>query len=164
MKYLLIFFVFSIASAQSIDVGRHGDSIKSSLSQFELQIAKDKYLKMMQSETYITVNENLRILNKNLKGVQLFDISEASWIKDIDGFRKALRESLFKDIEKTDFTSLDEAVDTIVDNFVLTQKMIEENSELYKLMSIATKNQIAQIMEPERENPYDILFNYRNND
>lgn len=161
MKFFLIIFSFICfaANAQSVDSLNKG-SAKSGLSEFELQIAKDDYLKMMQSETYIEMHKEIKTLNKKLKGVKLFDVTNADWIKDMDGFKKALREVLRESITRTDFKSLDEAVDAIVKNFQLMQKNISENSELYVLIAKANREQIAQIMAPERRNPYDILYGY----
>ncbi|MEL1243688.1 hypothetical protein AAEO56_05400 [Flavobacterium sp. DGU11] len=156
MKYLIILiFLFStVVYAQNPATSTIN---KSGLTPTELEATKDMYLKMMQSDTYIKLQAGTRAMNKKFKNVKLPKASEFSGVKDSIEVKDRLKVLLAKDIGKTNFKSLDEAVDTMMGNILLTQKLLKENLELYTLLPKATKDQFKEILEPERQRAFDSL-------
>ncbi|NDI98936.1 hypothetical protein GWA97_07600 [Flavobacterium sp. LaA7.5] len=151
MRFLFIFFL-SILSLNSVA------QTKSGLSSAEVNIAKQKFEAMMETDTYIKLHENIITVNKKLNGVKPIELKKLSKIEDINDLKHKLKIHLAPNIKKTDFKSVDEAVDEIIKNALLTHKLITDNKEVYDLIRRATTKQRIYITEAERENPYDIMY------
>lgn len=151
MRCLLFFiyvFVFNLNAQNSNNGG---------LSTSELQTAKEKYLHMMKTETYILKKKSHRDISKKIKdagvppietflvGSQLSE--EQTWKKMTLNVRKWLTENF----NKTKFTSVDEGVKTIMTSIELQRKIEGENKDLFDLLKRANKEQMHEILKLESD-------------
>lgn len=129
------------------------DSIKVGLNFKEMEIAKEKYIVMMQSGTSIEYNKKIQIFSEKLGDVEWIDAQTVAKM-DKDSLQKMKLALLTDNIKRTSFQSLDEAVRIMKDIDDLSLKLFDENKELFMLISLATADQIGEIVEPDRKNRY----------
>jgi hypothetical protein len=139
-------FTFLISNAQSTPTAASIDSTKTGLTEKELQLAKDLYVKMMKTETYVLFKKDLRTRSKKLKNLKLPPYGEMNQCD-----REQVKKWLAANLSKTDFKSVDEGLDTLLKGCMLLEKLHVDNAELYSLISKAKVAQIGEIMMPERE-------------
>lgn len=146
MRYLILLLLFYMTGNAQLGVHTANDSLKAILTEVELKKAKEDYLKMMNSKVYIQAKECRLKLYKKLNHVKLPANDELeSWLKDSDKIIDWLKHN----IGKTKFTSIDEGYKDILESFMLSNKVYEENTDLYNLMSKASREQLSEILEPE---------------
>lgn len=139
---LLILLIFTInLNAFSQTIVRNDKSPNNGLSCDELTLAKDLYTEMMKTQTYIDLNNNIKLLiektnyeDQNFTNNQEYE----DWIK--------------LNLHKTKFKSISEAIKLIELGQELTNKRFEENKFLYEMISRSTISQLHEILEPERAN------------
>ncbi|GGB73482.1 hypothetical protein GCM10007424_11740 [Flavobacterium suaedae] len=148
--YLLfiLFFSFTNLGAQSVSNDSILPPVKKDLSEEELQMAVDSYLQMTKSETYKQFKKNLRENSIKLKGLDY-----PPDLKTSD--KESIEKWLINNIEKTKYSSVKEGVEMIHKSYLLMQKLYKENTEVYTFMRRATKEQLREIIAPERNTFYD---------
>ena len=155
MKFIvLLLFFFTTGHGQ----GLIGDNSNPGLTTVEFEIAKKKYLAMTETPTYKEVNRGIAMMNRKLRGVNLIKLREFSATEDTLVLKDSIRAILATEISKTDFKSLDEAVEVIFKNIQLTNKLTTENLDLYKLLSRATRSQFKEIFEIEFEKTKERIY------
>lgn len=158
MRYYLLFilvFSFINLSAQSVTYDSILPPVKKNLSKEELRTAIDGYLQMTKSETYRQFKKNLKDISLSLIRLNENEFNEYNNVPKAD--RDKVEKWLSKNIKKTKFNSVKQAADLICGTFKLMVKMRQENKKLYQLMRRATRQQIGDIIAPERRTVYDIM-------
>lgn len=152
MKYLTTFFIFFCfnLTAQVNQPDSEIDSLKKGLSSTELQRAKELYIRMLETDDYMNYKRRMRDMNVKLQGLPLPAYTDPDVGNDLVKIRKITEQWLKENIRKTQFTSVKEGTDDIVEVFALLKKRMEDHKEVYDLMRKAEKSQILQIIEPER--------------
>jgi len=151
MKYLSAFFIFFCFNLTAqVNMFTETDTLKKGLSPSELQTAKNLYILMMQTDDYKNYKRSMRDMNIKLQGLQLPSYTDPDVGNDLVKIRKITELWLKENISKTQFASVKEGTDTIVEVFALLKKRIEDHKEVYDLMRKAEKSQVLQIIEPER--------------
>lgn len=165
MKYYIVIFLsfvyFFNANAQSTESSNVGyqegdvdiESImvkakehQGGLSESEFLIAKEAYIKMFKSDTYTLLKKNNKIFIKKKKGLKL-PSNDKKWMVDLNYTRTWLENN----IDKTNFSSADEALELLKQSLSLVQKLMIDNAEVYELLKKANNNQIMQLLELERD-------------
>lgn len=154
MKYLLLFFCLCGFINSNAQTTTDKQPVEDSLSKEELQRAKELYLQMMASETYMLREKSVKNEFEKLNGLMLPSIKELNWVTDSVAFKKWLANN----IHQTKFTSVDEAFDTIMGSVNLNMKRQEENKELFALLKKTTLSQFEEIIRPEREQRKKRIF------
>jgi len=147
MKFLLVFFftlTFLSAKAQSYSDETFPTTIKAVLTPEEFKVAKDKYVVMAKSDTYIAFEESLRENSAKLGDANYPDDLKTN---DRDEVEKWLKES----IQDTKFSSIEEGVEMITKSSKLMSKLYSENIELYTFMRRASREQLKAIIAPEHK-------------
>jgi hypothetical protein len=140
--FLFIFFCINLSFAQpETKLTRNG------LTESELKIACDGYKKMMETETYLLHQNKTKEFAKKMNNTLT---SAPIDITNKDFFYNWLE----KNISKTSFKNINEAKVFIDDMVAITEKLTEENKELFNLIKRATPEQIREIRMP--------LTNHRN--
>ncbi|QYJ68871.1 hypothetical protein [Flavobacterium litorale] len=162
MKYLVLFFFFAITlNAQSVDIAQ--DSIGKGLSESELQIAKQQYLEMIQTDNYIQYKKNIKVMVQKLNGLQMFPqekldeyLANGKKIEElsIEEYRKKWLE---ENIKKTDFKSVEEALKFYKSTEVLLEKTQKSYEKLYQFIAKANIEQIKEITLPSKPSIYDVM-------
>jgi hypothetical protein len=144
MKYIisLICFLFIVnANAQSQQQPCHNP-----LNEQEVKLAKELYIKMMQTETYKLNRQNMTLFRQKLNGVDIYPKTMDP--KTMEQDSKLSKKKLEENITKTKFRSFKEATDLMEEGKALTAKMMKENKELFDLIKRANAAQIKEIYEP----------------
>ncbi len=143
MKYfLLILTVFVSCQFSLAQQGNlHVSTVKKSLSDAEFLIAKEGYLKMCRSDLYKAQREASLEIAIKLAKVQNLDFFE----KDED-YSKWISTNL----GLTEFKSIEEAIELRKLCVDLQERLEEENSEVFELLSRASVEQAEEILKPER--------------
>jgi len=146
-KFFIILFLLVTASL-SAQTSRLGHQRAVHLTKQEVVVATDLYRKMMQSQTYKLFEEERKVFSIKLKGVNPFpDTTEAlNWPGD--SIRNYTLEVIKNNLYRTDFASVEEARKLLISTNALMSKQVEENPELYDLMSLANAEQMREILSP----------------
>lgn len=142
MKNLIAFFIYFITiitQAQSTnEIKSH--TPRRGLSQNELAHAVDLYVKLTKTDAYLERSQKMEVLNRNIRGLELPQ-AEVNF-----DWKKYFAENL----DKTKFRTAEEASTLMERNIELTFQIVKENEEVYSLMKRATREQLGQILQPER--------------
>ncbi len=150
--FLLLLFASLGLNAQSVSPAPVSKP-KDGLSKSELEYAKQLYISMMQTETYISGKKNSRKISKKLNGLKIPDYKEVNLCKMID-----VRKWLTINIGKTNFKSPEEGVAMYEKGCELLEKLLNDNAELYELLRKANSQQFREIREPENRALLDGTF------
>lgn len=138
MKYLLFLICFYSVLSSNAQVPKIL-SQHSVLTADEFIWAKESYLKMMKTETYLEYKKSISIYGEKMNGLSFprgnFNLEEF--------FNKHLSETNFKNVEEALFLKNNSTE--------LLYKLTKENKELYHFMKRSSREQLGEIMKPERE-------------
>lgn len=167
INFILLSLFFAVANGQDRSLTSSSLDIKKPLTEEEVKLGTALYEAMVKTETYKTNNEYILYHIDMLNGVKLLSIEEMieinnSYGNDPEIIQQKTEKILTKNIGKTKFKSVKEAMEVYKKSIELQEKQIEENKKLYDLMSRATVSQIREIIAPGRRNFYDILYENRN--
>ncbi|AXG75037.1 hypothetical protein DVK85_12685 [Flavobacterium arcticum] len=167
MKYLLLFFCISFfhpVHSQPSDDEKMKESFRKGITEYEFQIAKQRYLDMIGDETYIQYKNNINMLSQKLNGVKVFP--EGEKVKEIMAqhntdvaLEEYIKKSLKENLNKTDFSSVDEALELYRAGKVLLESNREKHKELYDLLWRSSQRQWRELREIEYDNVNKILIN-----
>ncbi|MFP9115196.1 hypothetical protein ACLI1A_14760 [Flavobacterium sp. RHBU_3] len=156
-RFLLLMFCFCLGSTLYAQT----DSTKhKGLTKTELATAKELYSKMIQSETYISMNETMAKTATSLNGLKLPQSNSPKDMESEASTTDFYRSWLAKNLNKTKFKSVDEGVKAIMKGWNLTKKLMSENKEVFALIGRANEEQGLEIVRTE--NPYDRLYDLSN--
>jgi hypothetical protein len=156
LSVLLFACIQSTLLAQSKTQPVLSNTVEKKLTRSEFQEAKDLYLKMIKSEIYIQMNKKFKIVFEHLNGLKQPEPERLEDMKSEKDLESFYADWLKKNIKKTKFKSVEQGVSAIMDGFHLNKKLVQDNINLFKLMSKGNKEQILEIIQVE--NPYDKLY------
>jgi hypothetical protein len=133
---LILFFTIQCANAQQSQTAAAFTSV---LSHEEFIKAKDLFLKMSNSDAYKSSREGTKLFVRKMKKVN---------IGESDKTDEAFLEWISKNLSRTSFKSIEEAVTLRKSNIDATAKMWEENQEFYEIFRRASKEQALELYKP----------------
>ena len=145
MKYFILFLLFGIfsCSAQSSLDLPNG---KPGLSEDEMNALKESYRNMLASDLYLIKHKHSRAIAAKRNGLDFPTYpQDKNWLSN-DEYTKKWLES---NISKTKFSSTDEAYSMLQELVKLTQRVIDENPEVYQPLAKANKEQMKEIFDLE---------------
>jgi hypothetical protein len=156
MKYIIIIFSLLLSISVNAQTSSAQNVEKELLTEQEVKIAKELYIKMMQTETYKLQRQNMTRFRQKLNGVNIYpkNINPETLEEDSKMAKKKLEEN----IAKTKFGSFKEAIDLMEEGKALTAKMMDENKELFDLIKRASAEQIREIYELEFSSRRESLY------
>ena len=132
------------AKSQTATAKVESNSLKVGLSKEELATACDKYIKMVETDTYFEKEKKVKIFAEK---TEYLVISENAPFDSIKNKALALK-FISNNIKKTKFKSIAEAELCMDEMFLSQEKEEAENKLLYELLSRATPEQIMKISQP----------------
>lgn len=131
-------------SAQSIISENY--TVLNELSSVEFKLLKEGYRNMLESETYDLVRKCRRTIGAKKNGLNFPNPrQDRKWLADSVYTKKWLT----RNIGKSKFRSVDEAYSLLKKLLDLTQRQLEENEDVYSLLSRASKKQNKEIFDLE---------------
>lgn len=153
---LLLLISASLCSAQITE--------RKTLTEPELETAKELYVKMMQSETFRLREESVAYDVKMSNGVELpIKKIKSSAIKTENDVRELYTQFMNENISKTNYGNVKDGVEAFMRSYNLEKQMMAENKELYALMARSGKDQLAEILKPYMEYSKNKAFNASRN-
>lgn len=146
MKSLLLFICCLLPLLSNAQ--RENATVKKGLTKTELENAKKLFIKMMNSKTYLRMNDAIHKLNEKSSSMYN-EFSEMKKIKTRDDAKKLYKDWLVKNLKETKFKSVEEGLAAHMEVHDLAEKNMKENPEFFALLFRATAPQIGEIMEPE---------------
>ncbi|WP_294818247.1 hypothetical protein [uncultured Flavobacterium sp.] len=146
MKSLILFICCLIPMLSSAQHDRA--TKKEGLSKTELEYAKKLFITMMNSKTYVRMNDAIHKLNEKSSSVYN-EISEMKKIKTRQDAEKLYRDWLVKNLKNTKFKSVEEGLAAHMEAYDLSAKNIKENPDFFRLLYKANARQIGEIMKPK---------------
>jgi len=139
----IFIIIFSFISINIINAQNNIDqkNSKAGLTEVEFEKAKEDYLKMTQTETY---KANKAMMAKLSGKINTYPTPKE--LRDEKEWSNWITENL----SKTKFKNVDEANKLRKSSAELFQKQMDENADLYKMIRMATLEQLHEILKPER--------------
>jgi hypothetical protein len=138
MKYFLFIICFYSVLNSNAQIPKN-ISNHSVITTDEFTWAKENYVKMMKTETYL---EYKKSLSNYIKKMNRLSFPRANF---------NLEKFLTDHLSETNFKTVEEALSMKNNSVDLLLKLMQENRKLYDLLEKSSSKQLGEILKPERE-------------